>query len=263
MERDFTLSISRIFTSSAGLRLALFTLSALALTVVAAAQTDTAPYARKNSFGVLAAYSNDSSHILLGDAERRKLLNIGVSYSRRLLLTRFGTWAYDGELLPVTLESDPMGAFINQQTSPANNTFTGNLNYALETCAPSSQSYSYTYQGVTYAGTQTVFCKGRQWTMGEAMSPVGLQWNFLPTHKIQPLIEAHGGYMYSTHPIPIEEAGSFNFTFDLGAGVEYFQSHSRSIRLEYRYHHISNHDTALGNPGIDSGLFQVSYLFGR
>lgn len=230
----------------------------------AVAQTDAAaPYARNNSFGVLVAYSNDSSHILLGDAERRKLVNIGVSYSRRLLLTRFGAWTYDGELLPVALEGDPMGAFINQQTSPQTNTYNGPLGYPLDNCTPSSQSYSFTYEGTTYAGTQTDFCKGRQWNIGEAMSPAGLQWNFLPTHKIQPLIEAHGGYMYSTRPIPVEGAGSFNFTFDFGGGIEYFQSHSRSIRIEYRYHHISNHDTARANPGIDNGLLQLSYVFGR
>jgi opacity protein-like surface antigen len=69
--------------------------------------------------------------------------------------------------------------------------------------------------------------------------------------------------MYSTQPIPLAQAGSFNFTFDLGAGVEIYRSTTRSIRAEYRFHHISNHNTAMENPGIDSGLFQVSYAFGR
>jgi opacity protein-like surface antigen len=69
--------------------------------------------------------------------------------------------------------------------------------------------------------------------------------------------------MYSTQPIPIRAAGSFNFTFDLGAGVELYRSKTRSIRAEYRYHHISNHGTAEVNPGIDNGLFQVTYSFGR
>jgi opacity protein-like surface antigen len=69
--------------------------------------------------------------------------------------------------------------------------------------------------------------------------------------------------MYSTQPIPIIQAGSFNFTFDLGAGFEIYRTLHRSIRVEYRYHHISNHNTAQENPGIDSGLFQASYAFGR
>jgi hypothetical protein len=99
--------------------------------------------------------------------------------------------------------------------------------------------------------------------MGEGMSPVGLQWNFRPRRKLQPLLVGHGGYMYSTQPIPIAQGGSFNFTFDLGAGFELYRSHTRSIRGEFRYHHISNHDTAPENPGIDSILYQVTYAFGR
>jgi len=35
------------------------------------------------------------------------------------------------------------------------------------------------------------------------------------------------------------------------------------VRAEYRYHHISNHETASQNPGIDNELFQVTYAFGR
>jgi opacity protein-like surface antigen len=99
--------------------------------------------------------------------------------------------------------------------------------------------------------------------MGEAMSPIGFQWNFLPARKTQPFVDAHGGYMFSTKPIPVYDAGSFNFTFDIGAGLEVYRSRTQSVRVEYRFHHISNHNTANANPGIDNGLFQVTYSFGR
>ena len=220
-------------------------------------------YARRNSIGILAAYSPSSSHIVLGFAEKRKLVNLGISYSRRLLLTRHLEWLYDGEFLPVALEGDPLEVFVNQQTSPTPVTYSGSLPYSPVTCTPVSITYSTTFNGITYSGTQTDFCSGRQWTYGEAISPIGMQWNFLPRRKIQPLVAGHGGYMFSTHPIPIAGAGSFNFTFDLDAGIEIFRTSSQSIRAEYRYHHISNHNTANQNPGIDSGLFQVSYCFGR
>ena len=99
--------------------------------------------------------------------------------------------------------------------------------------------------------------------MGQAASPAGMQWNFRPCRSIQPFITSHGGYIYSTQPIPVDTAGSFNFTFDLGAGLEIYRSTTRSIRAEYRYHHTSNNDSARSNPGIDSGLLQVTYAFGR
>lgn len=63
--------------------------------------------------------------------------------------------------------------------------------------------------------------------------------------------------MYSTKPIPLPYAGSFNFTFDVGTGIEVYRARMRSIRVKYRYHHISNNDTAIDNPGIDNGLLRL------
>ena len=230
----------------------------------AQARPESQYYARTNTFGVFGAYSPDSSHIFLGYAENRKLVDFGVSYNRRLLIGRVVNWQYSGELLPVALESDPVGIETNNETTPVVSTIAFNLGAQFVTCSPSTVAYSFTDQnGVTYSGTLTYSCSGRRWTMGEAMSPIGFQWNFLPRHKTQPFLIGHGGYMYSTQPIPIIQAGSFNFTFDLGAGFEVYRSRTRSIRIEYRYHHISNHNTAQENPGIDSGLFQATYAFGR
>ncbi len=222
-------------------------------------------YARVNTFGVFSAYSGDSSHILMGDAENRKLLDFGVSYSRKLVLGRIVNWQYNGELLPVALESDPVVHYVNNQTAPEVGT-SFSTNIQVTACVPASGSYSNpgTIKGtpVTYTGTYSISCS-RRWTIGEGISPVGFQWNFLPRNKMQPFFIGHGGYMYSTQPIPVSQAGSFNFTFDLGAGFELYRSKTRSVRAEYRIHHISNHGTATENPGIDNGLFQVTYAFGR
>ena len=73
----------------------------------------------------------------------------------------------------------------------------------------------------------------------------------------------HGGYMYTTQEVPVADAGSFNFTFDGGIGVEVYRSRTKSVSLEYRYHHFSNNNTASANPGVDNGLFQATYSFGR
>lgn len=230
---------------------------------VVAQSPDANPYfARRNTFSVFGAYSNDSSPILLGTADNRKLLEIGVGYNRRLFTNRIVNWQYSGEILPVALESDPVLNIVVNQTSPIVITYS-NTELQPGPCVPSSQTFSETLGGgIVYAGTETVTCS-RRWTIGEAISPVGMQWNFLTRRKLQPFFIGHGGYMYSTQPIPLLQAGSFNFTFDLGAGIELYRSKTRSIRAEYRYHHISNHETAMENPGIDNGLFQVTYSFGR
>ena len=226
-------------------------------------KSNEAPYARRNTFGIFGAYSNDSSHMILGYAGNRKLLNIGVSYSRRLLINQNVNLQYNAELIPVALESDPLSLYVNHQTAPIDvtSTFAGG---PPVNCTPVNTSYSFIdNNGITHTGTTSTYCHGRQWTMGEAMSPAGIQVNFRPGRTMQPFVTGHGGYMYSTHAIPLSFAGAFNFTFDGGAGVEFFRTKTRSIRLEYRYHHISNDFTAQSNPGIDSGLLQVTYAFGR
>jgi opacity protein-like surface antigen len=221
-------------------------------------------YARTNTFSIFGAYSGDSSHILLGDAENRRLLDFGVAYGRKLVLNHIVNWQYNGELLPVALESDPEIHFVFKQTYPTNLTYDVNLIYADEHC-PGGGAGTYTSgigDVITSSGSYTYSC-ARRWTMGEGISPVGFQWNFRPRRKLQPFFIGHGGCMHSTRPIPVPEASSFNFTFDLGAGFELYRSQTRSVRAEYRYHHISNHNTANQNPGIDNGLFQVTYSFGR
>ena len=241
----------------------LLVLSSPAFPVSAQSTSQIPYYSRVNTFGFFVGYSGDSSHILLGSAERRKLLLIGASYNRRLTLSRIVSWQYSAEFQPIALESDPLSVFVNQQTSPTRETFV-TPGDAPESCSPITINYSFPGPaGETYSGTATTYCHGRRWTMGEAISPVGLQWNFRPTRKLQPLITGHGGYMYSTQEIPMAGAGSFNFTFDFGAGIERYLSPGRSIRFDYRIHHISNDRTAALNPGIDNGLFQLTYSFGR
>jgi hypothetical protein len=202
--------------------------------------------------------------MLLGYAEKRELLDFGASWSRRLILNRTVNWQYSVELLPVALESDPNGLTVTNQTQPTVTTFSfASLSPVF--CSPTVVPFDIPdpQTGQEYVGTWTTTCKGRHWTIGEAISPIGFQWNFMPQRKLQPFLIGHGGYMYSTQQIPIAGAGSFNFTFDIGGGLELYRSRTRSIRAEYRYHHISNHETAQENPGIDNGLFQFTYCFGR
>jgi len=226
------------------------------------AKPNASPYARKNSFGILTAYSNDSSHMFLGYAENRKLLDIGASYSRRLYLNHVMSWQYDGEILPVALNSDPVQ--LTTSTVSFTNpplTFTSTIDTpTVMACHPDSGSGTLGPNGPTFSFVSTCH---RRWVVGEGISPIGMQWNFLPRRKLQPIVEGHGGYMYSTRTIPVERGGSFNFTFDVGVGFELYRSHAHSYRVEYRYHHISNDETANANPGIDSGVFQFSWLFGR
>jgi hypothetical protein len=109
-------------------------------------------YARTNTYSVFGAYSGDSSHILLGDAENRRLLEFGASYGRKLVLTRIVNWQYNGELLPVVLESDPVVHTVFNQTTPVADSWTNTVIQAAA-CVPESGKFSDT---ITYSGVASL-----------------------------------------------------------------------------------------------------------
>ena len=233
-------------------------------------------YSRKNTFGLFTEYSNNSSHILVGNARNRKLAAFGATYTRRILLRPSVDIQYMAEVRPVLFESDPVTNVTEMYIGPpANYTQTSSNTYAPKCSTGPATTIngivsSGPYQGSPYTLVFTTTCT-RQWTFGQGFSPAGIKFNLWPRHRLQPVFTVAGGYMFSTKPIPTNTAGSYNFTIEFGAGVEFYHQHNdsasifsnRSLRAEYRYHHISNGYTATQNPGIDSGLLQVTFDFGR
>ncbi len=234
-------------------------------------------YSRRNTFSFFTEYSPNSSHIIQGDAQNRRLFTLGAAYSRRLWLGRAADFQYLIELRPVMIESDPVVANTGTATVSSdpvavfNGTFPYKYSYVqASACHPSVYKGGANDLFPTYTVTVTLTGQltcSRQTTFGEGFSPIGFKVNFAPRHRIQPVLTALAGYMFSTQPIPVPDAGSYNFTYEFGAGFEVFRSREhlgkRSVRLEYRFHHFSNAYTASENPGVDSQLVQASYSFGR
>jgi len=222
------------------------------------------PYTRKNTYGVFAAYSNDSSHIYWGTASSRKLATLGLSYDRRLFHNRLINFQYSAELLPLFFESDPLSFLTDYQKTPTVQTVVYPIEQ-LQGCANYSLPYSYTdpNTGLIDSGTYVVRCVDREWTYGAGVAPVGLRLNLLPRHRTQFFLDGHLGVVNFTRPVPAASSGSFNFLFDMGVGLELFRSHAKSLRAESRIHHISDNYTTTFNPGIDNVLFQLTYAFGK
>jgi opacity protein-like surface antigen len=241
-------------------------LAALLLIVSAAnAQIeDSTNFGRKNTYAAFFDYSNDSSHIVLGRAEGRRFTELGFQYERRLKFGKHMVWKYTAELRPLILESDLTVLETIAQTSPSPaQTFVFNPT-ASPSCEPSSTNFSYTdpNTGVLDAGTTTISC-GRRWTYVEGLSPLGTRINLLPHRRWQPTSSVLTGFLLSAKKIPVDTGGSFNFMFQVGAGVEYFRTSTESIRLEYQLQHFSNAYTAQTNYGVDNGLFKLTYTFGK
>ncbi len=221
------------------------------------------PFDRKNTWTVLAEYSNTSSEFVAGSARQRRLVTLGGAYTRRVV--RFGgtELGYRVELRPLVFESDPVLNVTSTYSGAFAETFSSEVP-TVGVCA----AYSYTSTAPqpppnppeTFSVVATC---GRRWTFGQSFSPFGVRYALAYRHHVQPYMLGTLGYMYTSRPVPVATAESFNFVIDAGAGVEVFRAGRRSVSLEARAHHFSNRNTAQTNPGVDSVVYGVSYSFGR
>ena len=93
---------------------------------------------------------------------------------------------------------------------------------------------------------------------GIGAAPLGLRLG-IPLSKKRVFLFASGsmGFLIFESPAPTIEASAFNYTFDLGGGVEIAVSPGFSLVGGYKLHHFSNADRALENPGVDSNMYYL------
>jgi hypothetical protein len=221
----------------------------------AAARNTDSPYSRLNTWSVFGEFPLDSHRIILGDAEERRTIAVGGEYARRLLLKSWWELDYFAQVRPLFLERDPALAGIRAVTTKQ---------VLLRFSKP--------FRVVSLDRTRFLFMPGNvvaenfyttEWTYAGGMNPLGFKWSLLPRRRMQPVLMATSGFVVSTRDIPIDATESFNFTFEFGAGLEYYFHPKHSVRIDYRVHHLSNAYRGFYNPGVDSNLFQLSYSFGR
>ena len=230
---------------------------------------------QKTSYSVFAAYSNDSSHIVLGVSEDRRLFEAGVDYSRRLGGRSIYSWTYQIEIIPLEVLQNP------KLTTTVTNTPLGNpppIDFPTGTfqysglqqrqCMSSSGSGTYFNLGengqAIPVGTFTYssVCS-HPWTYGGGVSPLGQKVDFLPHSRVQPYVVANAGFVAFAGAVPLYSATMFNFSFEFGGGVEWNARAGHAWNLDYRYHHVSNAGRGTNNPGVDNGTFRLAHTFWR
>jgi hypothetical protein len=103
----------------------------------------------------------------------------------------------------------------------------------------------------------------RAYSYGIGASPIGAQVNFVHFRRIEPFLTSGGGFLFFNHRM-FGTTQQFNFTAQLGGGVQLFTSSRRTaVDLGYKYHHISNANLANQNPGLDSHMLFVGLSFFR
>ena len=107
-------------------------------------------------------------------------------------------------------------------------------------------------------GRKFMFENGRGLVAGFAISPIGFEGKV----RVAPHWQAYGagamGGVWFTREVPVAYSRTFNYTFEFGGGVRWAYRPHVSLRVGYKFHHLSNAYTARANPGLDANVF----LFG-
>lgn len=206
------------------------------------------------SFGFSSSYSPDSSHILIGESEHRRIWTIGAEYTRRLHEDSLLRFDYEASLMPIYEETDP--TLIGTKFTFAGQDFI--------TPQPPVRVVSVAHGPVGTAATGLTTSVplyalfGRQNTYAAAISPLGVRVSALPRWRFQPSMAVDLGFVISARDIPVDHASRFNYLIAMGPGLQFFGDNHTSWRVEYLYRHMSNAGQGNQNPGVDQGVVRVT-----
>jgi hypothetical protein len=103
--------------------------------------------------------------------------------------------------------------------------------------------------------------KGNSRIYGAGLSPLGFKVNFGQYSRIKPFVDGSVGFLYFQRDVPVPDSSRFNFTPQLGFGVQLFLTRKTALSLGYKYHHISSAGIGHRNPGLDSNVFHLDFSF--
>ena len=223
------MTTTRTRAAAAGLATALLALPAVARAQVkprtpALERTwEIAPY-----FGV-ARHSPAGSH--LGQEPGRNHLFFGVHLTAALLRARGFTLAYAPEVVPLLLVSDnPTYHIVRRPDVPE------------------------MFQEREIDGTGHV--------AGFGGSPIGFEGRLHVGSRLRLYTATAAGFLMFTRNTPDPYARRFNYSFEFGGGLDYRLPNAWIVRVGYKFHHFSNANSALSNPGVDAEVVMIGLTRG-
>ena len=207
----------------------------------------------RQSFGISSSFAPDSSHILIGDAEQRRVWTAGLEYSRRLWGNGSLRLDYEGSVAPFFQERDP--TLVAEYSIIAG--YRGTLPSSGERVIYVNNDPVGMAGGGGGAPVPVYPIYGSTKTYAFAMSPIGARISGFSSHRLQPTFSTDLGMVFSSRDLPVDDSASVNFLFSFGPGVEILRGNG-AIRLEYLYRHMSNANSGDNNPGVDSGVFRLT-----
>jgi lipid A 3-O-deacylase PagL len=114
-------------------------------------------------------------------------------------------------------------------------------------------------------GRRFMFTTGEGPVLGIGVSPIGLETDVTITPRWRLYAAGAAGAIWFTRDVPVAYSRQFNYTFEVGGGVQWQFAPHYWLRGGYKFHHLSNAFTAYQNPGIDGmvWLLGVTRTIGR
>src|SRR5271155_5995625 len=172
----------------------------------AAAQDGRETYSNRRVLSGFVEYSNDSSHILLGYAEGRKITAIGAGFEKRSFLSSNLSGSWVAEIRPFMTVTDQTlkGFTLEFPQQPA---YSGlvSFNSAIPVDKPVSKTplnVILVTQNQVYTGTAT-YIGGTRSTFVTGFSPLGYKLKAFPHRRLQPFVTGLGGFAIAPRDIPV------------------------------------------------------------
>jgi hypothetical protein len=212
----------------------------------------------RQSFGVTTTFAPNSSHIFIGDAEKRRVWTAGFVYDFRLWDTHRICLSYQGSLSPFFQERDPtlIGTFYTPPLPGGKPVIMLLSPQRVTTVNNDPVGVAGGFGGSTSAPVYPLY--GSMKTYAVAIAPLGVRLNGFNSRKLQPTFSVDLGMVFSSRDLPIDNSSSSNFQFSFGPDVEYCYRRNQAARVEYVYRHLSNANTGTNNPGVDAGVFRLT-----
>jgi hypothetical protein len=132
--------------------------------------------------------------------------------------------------------------------------------YAPEVVPLLRVSNNPTYRQVpTGGGPSFTVEEGRAPVSGFAMSPIGFEGQMRILSRWRAYTAGAAGVVWFSRAVPVASARAFNYTFEVGGGMLWRIRSRDSLRIGYKFHHLSNLYTAPENPGIDGAVFLAGF----
>lgn len=94
---------------------------------------------------------------------------------------------------------------------------------------------------------------------GFGISPIGFSLTNSFSNWYAPYIQSTGGIIYMEDNFPTDQARTLNFTFDITIANSFTINRFAIVSVGYKFHHISNAETGIENPGLDSNFLFLTF----